>query len=1051
MVEFICTPYGKQSRDAIFRKARVCLENGKRGYLLVPEQQVLAYEDEAGKHLPPSAPLSFTVTSFSLLADIAKRRFGARSGKTLSKPQKVLFMWKAIKETAPFLSLYGRTSPESLCTRMLECTDELKAAGIDADALEDACAYLADSPMFAKKLSDIASVYAAYTALTENRYSDINDELKKLLSLLDGNDMFSGHDIFIESFTDFTPLQLGVLSHMIRKADNVYISIPSDPINDTGIQFECIRKTYSDIKEICDRFKKEHKVSVLPRLEEECALSYFSENLFSAAPKKYTGKHEKNEKAEAFECLDVQEEICACVNLIKRALYNGYALSDIAVIARDTSAYERLLALSAADAGITMFTADKKRVLDSCFAVYVISLLRIMAGGWKRSDILAHLKCGISGFSPEDINRFDLYTSRWDIDGRARFCGADFSAPYARFTRAGREDDEFLISANKIKKELFSRILLLEEKLTGAKTLKEMLILLFRYIESANAAGELRKLSGKMADNGDVRTAEQNARAYNSAIKLFDEIAYALDNEPAMSVKDLCSVTELVFSNTEISSIPARKDEVILADASLYRSFGHKVVILLGMNEGSFPKSVHFSGLITDAEKRILRNEGLRLEPSAVTSASKEYYHLWKAVSMAKEQLYMTYARRLTGEGEKGPSVAVRNLSDLLGKGNVKVFTECMAELLYDPYSTFGGLSSLDNSDIFKFLANRYCKETLPMGIRLGGRNVFISQSQHLSRELAQEIMPLQFTVSPTALEAFNKCPFSYFCSRILKLDDGKKNEFSALITGTLVHSILEKYLADGKSYTAEETEQICRRIADEYYEKNCPEHLVEDERLKLNFIRAAINASLLARFVTKDLSSSRFTPSDFEKTVSVPLTDDKSLWLEGRIDRVDSLNAGPSEFVRVVDYKSGSKHFTFEDLRDGIELQLPLYLYALLKEDTKNAPGGFMYLSSAVSRYDVSSAKELEACDETDVTLATRIEASGILNSLFAACKGSKLKGVAENEIKDILKETTAIANNTISLMRGGHISPSPKKTGADYPCAYCPYVAVCRSKKQD
>ena len=109
-------------------------------------------------------------------------------------------MWKAIKETAPFLSLYGKTSPESLCARMLECTDELKAAGITPEALTDAAAYLSEAPVFAKKLSDIAKVYSAYGALIGNRYSDINDELKKLLTFLDSRDMFSGQDIFIDSF-----------------------------------------------------------------------------------------------------------------------------------------------------------------------------------------------------------------------------------------------------------------------------------------------------------------------------------------------------------------------------------------------------------------------------------------------------------------------------------------------------------------------------------------------------------------------------------------------------------------------------------------------------------------------------------------------------------------------------------------------------------------------------------------------------------------------------------------------------------------------------------
>lgn len=1053
MIEFICSPSDERIRSIFFEKASRRIDMGNKSYLLVPEQQVLAYEDEIGRRLKSNAPLLFTVTSFSLLSNIAQRRFGALSYKALKKPQKILFMWKALKESAPTLSLYNNTSAESLAPRMLECIDELKMCGISQSELTDAALYMSDSPIFAKKLTDIDTIYSVYSALVGNRYSDINDEQKKLLGFLSSNDMFSGYDIFVDSFTDFTPLQLAVIGHMIRYADNVTFSLPADPINDTSIHFECIRKTFSDIASLCKQYGKEYKLTVLDDPNASSPLSFYKENLLSPTVKGSLANAEisSHECIEAYACLDTHEEICACINLIKRALCNGYKLSDIAVIARDTGKYEKLLSLSAADAGIPLFTSDKKLVSDSCFAVFIISLLKIISGGWKREDIIAHLKSGLSDIPFDDISRFDLYTTRWDISGKARFLGKDFASPYKGFRKESDTPDAFVTSANKIKNYLFPKIKELEEKFSGSSSLKEMLVALFNYIDSSNAANNLRSLADTAARRGDLRTAEQLSRTYSIVIKLFDDIAYALENEPQMPIKDFASMIELVFSSAEIGSIPTRKEEVIFADASMYRSFGHKIIILLGMTDGDFPRHITQSGLITDAEKSILLEEGLSIAPSNILSASKEYLFLWRSVSMAKQQLYMTFPKKTASDGEKKPSVAVTALSKLLGKDHVKDFASSMTELLYDPNTVFSGLSSLDNNSELKSLADDYCRSTKSTSTRLGGMKATLSPEHSLSKELSEELFSYPLVISPTALEKYNDCAFKYFCSNILALDDGSKNEFTALNSGSLVHRVLERFLKEGINISKEETYDLCRSIAYDYYIENCPQHLADNERLRMKFVRAAINASILAQYVSGDLKSSGFMPKAFETNVTYDIVNDdqKKISIAGRVDRIDSANEASGEFLRVIDYKTGTKKFDINDMTSGVALQLPLYLSAITKGPDQK-PGGFLYLSSATSAHKIRSAKELSNDEDIALTLAGKIEASGVLNSLFAPKKKGKLTSLVEEEIKNILAEADSVAVSTADSMRSGNISASPHISEDKSTCDYCPYFPVCRSKKQ-
>ena len=73
MIKIYCSYGTKEIRELFYGEIEKNVKRKKQSYLLVPEQQVLAYEDESVRTLHPSAPLSFTVASFSLLSDIAQR------------------------------------------------------------------------------------------------------------------------------------------------------------------------------------------------------------------------------------------------------------------------------------------------------------------------------------------------------------------------------------------------------------------------------------------------------------------------------------------------------------------------------------------------------------------------------------------------------------------------------------------------------------------------------------------------------------------------------------------------------------------------------------------------------------------------------------------------------------------------------------------------------------------------------------------------------------------------------------------------------------------
>ena len=94
-----------------------------------------------------------------------------------------------------------------------------------------------------------------------------------------------------------------------------------------------------------------------------------------------------------------------------------------------------------------------------------------------------------------------------------------------------------------------------------------------------------------------------------------------------------------------------------------------------------------------------------------------------------------------------------------------------------------------------------------------------------------------------------------------------------------------------------------------------------------------------------------------------------------GKIDRVDTYKYGDEIFVRVVDYKTGHKMFSPSDLEEGINLQMFLYLKAVVDTDTpefrkrigalgeeKLVPAGVIYAKTSISDAKVKHSSDEEA-----------------------------------------------------------------------------------------
>ncbi len=273
---------------------------------------------------------------------------------------------------------------------------------------------------------------------------------------------------------------------------------------------------------------------------------------------------------------------------------------------------------------------------------------------------------------------------------------------------------------------------------------------------------------------------------------------------------------------------------------------------------------------------------------------------------------------------------------------------------------------------------------------------------------------------SASQLETYGTCPFMFYASSALGLEGREPPEpgIDPAQLGALLHAILESTYSQAEN-TAD-TDSILQSLepvagaefsaAPERYGFR-PNALweVEKEQL-LEILRETIR--------NLEGIGEGWIPTAFEEVFGIrgrrPLElehDGQTYRLGGIIDRVDRRGASQ---IRVIDYKTGSRHLSYQDLVEGRRLQLPLY--ALAARD----------------------ALDLGEPVEGFYWLIMRAECSSLRLARFRPRReGGQLAG-PEAAIRVSIQHLASY----VSAVRRGEFPPKPPEDGCP---DYCPAAAWC------
>jgi RecB family exonuclease len=213
-----------------------------------------------------------------------------------------------------------------------------------------------------------------------------------------------------------------------------------------------------------------------------------------------------------------------------------------------------------------------------------------------------------------------------------------------------------------------------------------------------------------------------------------------------------------------------------------------------------------------------------------------------------------------------------------------------------------------------------------------------VLESSELNRYIKQRISELSRRLSPSALELYQRCPYSYFLRYILRLQEMEEPEegVDSMIRGSIIHKILARFLERKISKRIESDMKsewkILQNIAQDCIKEMAP-RTRDRILLHLELVLSEEHESLLRRYLLYDSTRHRgHRIEDVEwgfsgQQVTMPAGNGDVLGFHGRIDRIDSTGEG----LIIFDYKTGSKTTISTDLEieRGESLQLPLYAYA--------------------------------------------------------------------------------------------------------------------------
>lgn len=1083
MLQLILGPAGTGKTTEIYRRIAADIQNGGESILIVPEQFSFESERTLCALLGEKAALRVQVLSFTRLCHKIFYRYGQVAGSYVDSTARYLLMSLALEETAGQLEIYqAQAARASFVPIVLEMVSEFKNAGVSAEAVLTAAQGLGDERL-SQKLHELGVLYAAYQALLEKSFYDPADDINRALALCEGGAFFAGTKVYLDGFTAFMAPEFRLIEQMLSEGAEVTAAVCSPFLTDAENGLGVFSAPSATIRRLAGAARRSGVALRSPmfmteqrRMRSE-ALRHL-ERCYLQDSVRYEGPQTSIRLVEAADPIDEVERAARVIS--KWVHEEGLRYREIAIVARSMESYSDALCDVFKRYQIPLYLDRRENVESFALINLILSALLAVRTSYDSAQLITLSKLPLSGIAPEDACELENYCFIWNIRGRM------WLSPFQNHPDglAGRMDEtasERLQRIEAARRALIAPLIPLHEALRDT-TGRLFAQAVWQYLTDSGARERLEALCAVSAEEEyiDIQSA-----LYDSVIDILDRFDQILGDRRLGSSR-LIELFRLAVQSGDVGQLPQTLDQVLAGAADRIRPGAVRAVLILGAAEGDFPLRLDTGGLLSERERLLMQHSGVSLNTSAGELAALERFYTYFALTLPSERLAVSYPRRtLAGEGKR-ESILVRELRALFGDSLLQ--PEDPLEGIYTEESAFSLLCAhWGGSDTLSACLRAHFEGTAESARMV--RTIDFAGDKQFSiadPSVARKLFGSRQALSPSRLERYFNCPFAYFCDGGLRLRPRRRVEYSPLESGSLVHYVLEIML---RKYGADEAalppltalrEEVASQIG-EYLQGRIEDVQAVGERFRYQFIRLR---NMLARLILRlkeELSQSEFAPYAFElpirleeanQPVVLTTPGGNQVYIQGIVDRVDLLESADGRYLRVVDYKSGTKKFNLTDIYYGLNLQMLIYLFTLSQRGDARLrgafPAGVLYMPAREEALNVSrdtTPEEIAALRAEgyrmngllidNLSVLTRME-----NGLSGVFIPAKLKkdGTLDSHSsvaslqefgrlhKHIEKLICEMADN-LSL---GKVEAHPVSGEGHDPCVYCDYRPICRVEEK-
>ncbi|MDD7739736.1 MAG: helicase-exonuclease AddAB subunit AddB [Lachnospiraceae bacterium] len=1081
------------------------MEHPDRTYLIVvPEQFTMQTQKELVSMHPSGGILNIDVLSFQRLA---YRIFGETGGSLcplLGETGKNLVVKRVAQEKKAELEVLGSTLKKTgAVSQMKSLVSELKQYQIDPSTLEQWAEMKGEKRLLSAKLRDVEKIYRAFDEYLENRYVTAEDVLEVLSEKLEESRWIRGCEVLVDGFTGFTPVQIGVLRKLFCLCPRVAVTVILDEREDPYGKilphqlFAMSRKMVQQLVEAAREAQCEIlqeiwvKRSKKSRFCPGSALDYLEQNLFRYHTKPYAGTQQ-----EIFLRVmkNPREELEDTVRQIRRMVREeNMRYKDFAVLTGDLASYGTYAREIFEKCHIPCFVDEKRSVLMNPLVEYLRAAVDLVIQGFTYESVFRYLRCGLSDFTREEIDRLENYCIALGIRGKKAY--------QENWTRAYRgQKPEEVVSLNELRKRFYEEISEFAEGISGrGRSVLERTQALYGLMEKNRLQEKIAVRREEFLLAGNAAMAKEYDQIYGIVIELLDKMAEVLSDE-RLTLAEYQEILEAGFAEASVGVIPPAIDQVLVGDNERTRLKDIKVLFFVGVNEGLIPKSAASGGILSETDREELEKVQAHLSCNAREEMYMQRFHLYRNLTKPSEKLYLSFARSSASGEALTPSYLIGMIRGLFPGLEItdqedETSPEEILELSKTGETVFlEGLSRAANGDrepLFEELYRwyqRHPEDGVPVD-KYREAAFYTRGEGIIGKSAAAALYGRTLTNSATRLEKYAACAFAHFMEYGLKIREREQYEFKPADMGTVMHEALESFSKklekSGSSWRDMDEElrdrlieESVREVMDDY--KNTVLQSSQRNRYMVSRVTRILRRTVWA--LQEQVKRGSFEPGEFEvsfameeslSAINIALSEEEKIRLRGRIDRVDLCETPEKVYVKIIDYKSGSTTLDLVALYYGLQLQLAVYLDAAVELEQRKHPEKQVE-PAGVFYYHIQDPmleqKEGETDEEWGRRMLSALKLDGLVNQdreVVELLDGTLCEGttseiipvgrkkdggytsyskVADKGEFDTIREYTRLKIR--ELGRGildGNTSASPYKLGARTACNYCPYHGIC------